>query len=101
MEIVSRELVVRRGQLVIPKEFLNKITGNKRRRISIAITDPRSRHVILTRYPENYKVWYETTIPRDTDFIPTAVLVMAKIENDEVFSVAVSNGDLIVRRMKQ
>lgn len=106
MMTIDRELVWRRGQLIIPKALLNRIYGNKRRRISIVITDPRSRHVILTRYPENYNAWYQTTIARDTDFIPTAVLEKAKIENNATFMAEIRDGeikshygDLIVRRV--
>ena len=87
------------SQLVIPREKLDKISGNKRRRISVVITDPRSRHVILTRYPENHKVWYETTIQRETDFIPTAILKRAKIHNDTNFTIKCAEGDLVVRRV--
>lgn len=87
------------SQLVIPREKLDKIDGNKRRRISVVITDPRSRHVILTRYPENHKVWYQTTIEREMDFIPTAILKKAKIHNDKKFTVKYAEGDLVVRRV--
>jgi len=89
----------RSSQLVIPREELDKIDGNKRRRISAVITDPRSRHVVLTRYPEDHKVWYQTTIEREMDFIPTAILKKAKIDNNTNFTITESNGDLIVRRV--
>ena len=87
------------SQLVIPKEELEKISGNKRRRISVVITDPRSRHVVLTRYPENLKVWYQTTIERGVDFVPTVVLKKAKIQDGKKFDIKTINGDLIVRRV--
>jgi len=78
---------------------LNKISGNKRRRLSVVITDPRSRHMILTRYPEDLKVWYQTTIQRGTDFIPTTVLMKAKISHSKNFSLKHDGGNLIVRRV--
>lgn len=87
-------------QLVIPRELLDKIDGNKRRRIHAVITDPRSRHIVLTRYPENHKTWYETTIERETDFIPTPILKRAKINHNTDFKTELKNGDLIVRRVQ-
>lgn len=87
-------------QLIVPREELEKISGNKRRRISAVITDPRSRHVVLTRYPENVKVWYQTTVERGVDFVPTAVLKKAKIHHCFYFSVKCVDGNLIVRRSK-
>jgi len=97
--LVAREVKRRSGPLVIPREELNRIDGNKRRRISVVITDPRSRHVVLTRYPEDHKVWYQTTIERETDFIPTAVLKKAKIHDNTNFTVKYVEGDLVVRRI--
>lgn len=88
------------SQLIIPRRELGKIDGNKRRRISAVITDPRSRHIILTRYPEyQLKIWYQTTIEREVDFIPTAILKKAKIHNDTSFTVKNVEGDLVVRRV--
>lgn len=88
----------RNKHLIIPQENLDLISGNKRKRISIIITDPRSRHLILTREPQRHKVWYETTIKREQDFIPTYVLERAKINENKSFSVSEKAGDLIVRR---
>jgi len=93
------KIVQKNAQLVIPREELNKISGNKRRRLSVVITDPRSRHMILTRYPENLKVWHQTTIQRETDFIPTVILKKAKISHSKNFSLKHSDGNLIVRRI--
>lgn len=89
------------NQLIIPREDLDMISGNKRRRISVVITDPRSRHVVLTRYPEELpKVWYQTTIERGTDFIPTAILKKAKIHENYEFTIEHDNGNIVVRRSK-
>lgn len=96
---VTKMMSTSRSHLVIPRSELDKIDGNKRRRISVVITDPRSRHIILTRYPENHKVWYQTTIEREMDFIPTAVLKKAKIHNDLRFDIKYDGGDLVVRRI--
>jgi len=102
MKVTKKMRLVADSHLVIPQEELNKIDGNKRRRISVVITDPRSRHVVLTRYPENMaKVWYQTTIERGSDFIPSAILKKAKIHEDKEFDInATLNGNLIVRRRR-
>lgn len=88
-----------KGKLVIPRNELDKIDGNKRKRISVVITDPRSRHLVLTRYPEYYKNWHISTIERGTDFIPTVVLEKAKINHNTQFRVSAQDNDLIVRRI--
>jgi len=87
------------SQLVIPREDLDLIHGNKRRRISAVITDPRSRHIILTRYPDELpKIWFQTTIERGSDFIPTAILKKAKIHKNEEFTIEHDCGNIVVRR---
>lgn len=98
MTELSRKVKRVAGPLVVPKAMLNKVEGFKRRRISIVVTDPRSRHVVLTRYPDKYKTWYQSTMQRETDFIPTHVLKAAKIDRDKKFIVRDVDGDVIVRR---
>ena len=92
--------IKRKKHLIIPQEYLTQISGNNRKRISVVITDPRSRHLILTREPQRHKVWQETTIRREQDFIPTPVLQAAKIDKNKNFSLTMKEGDLIIRRAK-
>lgn len=98
MNTISK--VTTKKYLIIPHDEFEKISGNKRRRISVIITDPRSRHIILTRYPENLKIWYQTTIERGMDFIPTTILKKAKIHNSSNFVIAHIDGNLVIRRSK-
>lgn len=97
--MLIQKKATKNSQLVIPQEALKKIGGNSRRRITAVITNPRSRHIILTRYPEDYaSAWYKTTIERGTDFIPTAILKKAKIQDDKHFNLEYNSENLIVRR---
>ena len=98
--IVTRKTTRAKGPLVIPREMLTKVGGWGRRRIHVIITDPRSRHFILTRYPEKHKIWSTMTIERDSDFIPTVMLKKAKVHGNKNFSIEAVDGDLIVRRDK-
>lgn len=90
----------KKNLLVIPKELLDKINGDKRRRIEIVITDPRSRHIILTRQSTQFKNWYYSTIERGLDFIPLIVLKKAKINDSSDYNVIETNGNIVIRRNK-
>ena len=87
--------------LILPSNLLTKINGHKSQRIHIIITDPRSRHVILTRYPEKHKNWYSMTVEHNCDFVPTTILTKAKMNHYDSFFVTIKNGDLVVRRERQ
>jgi antitoxin component of MazEF toxin-antitoxin module len=97
--IVNRKTIRSKGPLVIPREMLKQIDGWERRRISVVITDPRSRHLILTRYPDRHKVWASTTINRGMDFIPTTMLKKAKVHKDKEFTIRAADGELVIRRV--
>ena len=87
----------KKGLLVIPKEMLSKINGNKRRRIEMVITDPRSRHIILTRQSDLLKTWYSITIERGLDFIPSTTLKKAKINSSTNYEIVEADGNLVIR----
>ncbi len=97
--IIARKKSKKAQQLVIPQDYLDQVGGNKRKRISVVITDPRSRHLILTRSPETLpKVWFETTIERGLDFVPSYVLQRAKMDENTSFMVQAIGGNLVIRR---
>jgi hypothetical protein len=99
MNTITRKKTKKPQQLVIPQDYLDQVDGNKRKRISVVITDPRSRHLILTRSPEALpKVWFSTTIERGLDFVPSFVLQKAKIDANHSFSVQAVGGNLVIRR---
>lgn len=87
-----------KNYLIVPRNVLDRIDGNRRRRISMVITNPRSRHIILTRFPETHNLWYNTTLERETDFIPTHVLQKAKIDKDRKFDIKITEGEVIISR---
>jgi hypothetical protein len=88
----------KKGLLVIPPEMLNKISGNSRRRIEIIITDPRSRHIILTHQSDSLKIWHHATIERGLDFIPSSILNKAKMNDSINYSIIEVNGNLVIRQ---
>jgi hypothetical protein len=94
MEILHKS----KEKLIVGNDQIKKIDGNKRRRVHAVITDPRSRHIILTRFPENHKVWFKKEILRGCDFIPSFILRKAKISNHNEYKMFFKNGDMIIKK---
>jgi hypothetical protein len=80
--------------LLIPHEYLSRLDGHKGKKIPVIATE--SGEVIVTRNPGRYEAKYCVEIGKNDDFVPTAVLKVAKIDKCEEFKIGVRGGDLVV-----
>lgn len=80
--------------LLVPRELMDEVVGNRNHKISVIVT--KSNEVIVTRRPKNYDFKYNIQIGRCDDFVPTAALKVAGIDQGSEYEVTERNGDLVV-----
>ena len=80
--------------LLVPRELMDELIGNRNHKISVAVTE--SNEVIITRCPKNHEIKYCVQIGRCDDFVPTAVLKVAGIDKGSEYKVVEREGDLVV-----
>lgn len=85
--------------LLLPPEAIEKLGGNRSRRIFVIIT--KSDEIIMTRSPQDYEVSYQVKIGKNDDFIPTAILKKAGMKEVEEFKIYSQDDDLKIVGIKR
>jgi len=85
--------------LLIPKDFIDGLKGNKNRKICVVCT--KSEEVIVTRMADKYPLFKAMVhTGKNDDWVPTAILKSAHMDKLKEFKIKMRDGDIIVSGVK-